>query len=129
MNREFEYEKRVICGKNNILIYRNDSNVSAYDMLEAMGFKPMWLFERFGTFEWALLVTTGGRSRQAPTDKLLSLVKEILPYKSVLHRKINKYIVVHVMKLDVEAFRGKVAKVREAKNGRACEVRRLGNQG
>lgn len=85
----------------------------------------MWLFKRFGTYEWALLVTTGGRSRQAQADKLLSVAQEILPPDSALHRKINKCIVVHAMEMDVEAFKEKLVLVKAHAEEKLATARKL----
>ncbi|THZ41246.1 hypothetical protein D6C90_05624 [Aureobasidium pullulans] len=125
MDQEFEFEKRVVRGKVDAQTYRNGCNEYAYDVLEAMELEPMWLFERFGTYEWALLVTTGGRSRQAQADKLLSVAQEILPPDSALHRKINKYIVVHAMELDVEAFKDKLVLIKAHAEEKLATARKL----
>ncbi|THY29384.1 hypothetical protein D6D00_03621 [Aureobasidium pullulans] len=126
MDQEFEFEKRVVYGKVDVQTYRNDYNEYAYDVLEAMGLEQMWRFERFGTYERALLVTTGGRSRQAQADKLLSVVQEILPPDTALHRKINKYIVVHVMEMDVKAFKEKLVLVKAPAEEKPAAARKLG---
>ncbi|THW31309.1 hypothetical protein D6D21_10733 [Aureobasidium pullulans] len=125
MDQEFEFEKRVVRGKVDVQTYRNDCNEYAYDVLEAMELEPMWLFERFGTYEWALLVTTGGRSRQAQADKLLSVAQELMPPDSALHRKINKYIVVHAMELDVEAFKDKLVLIKAHAEEKLATARKL----
>jgi hypothetical protein len=92
MSREFEYEKREICGK---LYYYSDANKRAYDILEAIGVQPFYLFEAFGSYEWSL----HNRAKDL-SERGLSLLEGICPSETALDRKVQRYVVCHFLFLN-----------------------------
>ncbi|KEQ86425.1 hypothetical protein M438DRAFT_353555 [Aureobasidium pullulans EXF-150] len=98
MSREFEYEKREICGK---LYYYSDANKRAYDILEAIGVQPFYLFEAFGSYEWSL----HNRAKDL-SDRGLSLLEGICPSETALDRKVQRYVVCHFLFLNAGPVKG-----------------------
>ncbi|TIA06852.1 hypothetical protein D6C80_10117 [Aureobasidium pullulans] len=111
MDQELGYGKREICGK---LI------------------PPFELYEKFGPYDWENCVVTGGSTCQHAAEERLSLIRKILPNETALHRKTNRYIVCHVLRLagttdaKLELTRGVAEKIAPAKD--SMEIQHIENK-
>lgn len=84
LDSEFEYEKGYL---NGYLIYRNDTNAAAYDLLKALDMKLICLWEKFGKEEERYL----GEKSAKP---YLNLVDEYLADRDDLSERNRRYIAI-----------------------------------